>query len=97
MPIRWRMRQYERTCDDCGHAWRVPNWAAHPPMQGRPVSGGCEGGASPPMAAAAIGETAVAATAHLAEGTAAFRRCRECGSEHYKQRSIWSWTDDPNC
>jgi len=49
------------------------------------------------MAAAAIGETAVAATANLAEGTTAFRRCRECGSEHYQQRTIWSWTDDPNC
>ena len=24
------------------------------------------------------------------------RRCRECGSERYKQRSIWSWTDDPH-
>lgn len=97
MRIRWRTRQYERTCDDCGHAWRVPRWAAHPPTQGRPVSGRCEGGVPPPMAAGGIGETAVAATAHLAERTTAFRRCRECGSEHYKQRSIWSWTDDPNC
>ena len=28
MPIRWRTREYERTCDDCGHVWRVPRWAA---------------------------------------------------------------------
>ena len=96
MPIRWRTRQYERTCDDCGHAWRVPEWAAPLQMQGRFVCGGGERGVPPP-AAAMIGETAVAATAHLAERTTAFRRCRECGSEHYKQRSVWSWTEDPNC
>ena len=96
MPIRWRTREYERTCDDCGHVWRVPRWAAPPlHVQGRPVSGGCEAGVPPP-AAAVMADPAVAATAQLAERAAVFfRRCRECGSERYKQRSIWSWTDDP--
>lgn len=98
MPIRWRTRGYERTCDDCGHVWRVPRWAAPPlHVQGRPVSGDCEGGVPPP-AAAVMADPAVAATAQLAERAAVFfRRCRECGSERYKQRSIWSWTDDPGC
>jgi len=98
MPIRWRTREYERTCDDCGHVWRVPRWAAPPlHVRGRPVSEGCEGGVPPP-AAAVIADPAVAATAQLAERAAAFfRRCRECGSQHYKQRFIWSWTDDPAC
>ena len=98
MPIRWRTREYERTCDDCGHVWRVPRWAA-PPLQvkGRPVSAGCERGVPPP-AAAVIAYPAAAATAQLAERAAVFfRRCRECGSERYKQQSIWSWTDDPAC
>jgi hypothetical protein len=45
-----------------------------------------------------MADPAVAATAQLAERAAVFsRRCRECGSERYKQRSIWSWTDDPAC
>ena len=98
MPIRWRTLEYERTCDDCGHVWRLPRWAAPPlHVQGRPVSEGCEGGVPPP-AAAVMADPAVAATAQLAERAAVFfRRCRECGSERYKQRSIWSWTDDPAC
>ena len=98
MPIRWRTLEYERTCDDCGHVWRVPRWAAPPlHVQGRPVSGGCEGGVPPP-AAAVMADPAVAATAQLAERAAVFfRRCHECGSKRYKQRSIWSWTDDPAC
>lgn len=98
MRIRWRTREYERTCDGCGHAWRVPKWAAPEPvsLKGRPASGGCGGGV-PPLAAAAMADAVVAATAQLAEKTAVFRRCRECGSERYKQRSIWSWTDDSHC
>jgi hypothetical protein len=45
-----------------------------------------------------MADQAVAATAQLAERAAVFfLRCRECGSERYKQRSIWSWTDDPAC
>jgi hypothetical protein len=98
MPIRWRTLEYERTCADCGHVWRVPRWAA-PPLyvRGRPVSGGCEEGVPPP-AAAVMADPAAAATAQLAERAAVFfRRCRHCGSERYKQRSIWSWTDDPAC
>jgi hypothetical protein len=74
MPIRWRTREYERTCDDCGHVWRVPRWAA-PPLyvQGRPVSGGCERGVPPP-AAAVMADPAVATTAQLAERAAVFFR-----------------------
>jgi len=97
MHIRWRTRAYERTCDDCGHVWRVPKWAAPEPvnLKGRPASGGCEGGARPPLAAALFPDPVVTATGQLAERAAVFRRCRECGSERYKQRSIWFWTDDP--
>ena len=93
-----RTRELERTCDDCGHVWRLPRWAAPPlQVQGRPVSGGCEQGVPPP-AAAVIADPVVAATAQAAGRAAVFfRSCHECGSERYKQRSIWSWTGDPAC
>ena len=68
-------QEYERTCDDCGHAWRVPKWAAHPHMQGVPIRG-------------TIDDVA-AANAELAERVAVLHRCPECDSEHYKQRPIW--------
>jgi hypothetical protein len=76
-------REYERTCQDCGHTWRVPKWAAHPHMQGMPITGG--GGM-----AAAQAERVAAANAELAERVAVFRQCPECESQHYKQRAIRS-------
>ena len=71
-------QEYERTCDDCGHVWRVPKWAAHPHMQGFPIG-------------VAVDTASVeAANAELAEKVAAFGVCPECDSEHYKQRPVRS-------
>jgi hypothetical protein len=75
-------KEYERTCDDCGHTWCVPKWAARPHMQGIPKTGRAQAAA----AAAAV----VAANARLAEKVAVFRQCHECDSVHYKQRAIRS-------
>ena len=74
-------REYERTCGDCGHTWRVPKWAAHPPMKGLPMGGNARTGV-------ANSNAVVSANAGLAERADAFRRCSECGSGHYKQQAI---------
>jgi len=76
-------QEYERTCEDCGHTWRVPKWAAHPHMQGLPGMTRGSGGA-------ASAEAVAAANAELAERAAVFRQCPECDSVHYKQRAIRS-------
>ena len=84
---------YERTCQDCGHARRVPKWAVHPRMQGLPIGAGrgpLGSGATFGTATAAVaGAAAVAdANAELAERVAVLRQCPECESVHYKQRAI---------
>jgi len=33
-PVLVAAREYERTCEGCGHAWGVPKWAAHPRRHG---------------------------------------------------------------
>jgi hypothetical protein len=92
MRIPWRAREYERTCDNCGYAWRAPRWAVHPPMQGLPFAGlgsgmgrGTGGGRS---ALRYEVNSVVESNAELAEEAAAFRVCAKCGSVRYKQRRI---------
>jgi hypothetical protein len=89
MHIPGLVREYERTCDDCGHTWRVPKWAAHPHMQGLPMG---RGGQGPGSTAASVGAagSVVEANAALAEKVAVFKVCPECSSEQYKQRAIRS-------
>jgi hypothetical protein len=80
MQIPWFGREYERTCGDCGHAWRVPVWAVHPNRQALPASAG------PGFAGQTDG--VVAANAALAERAAVYRQCAECSSVRYKQRRV---------
>jgi len=71
-------REYERTCADCGHAWRVPKWAVHVPRQAPPT------GRQPTIRVNEIFD----ANAAMVEKAAVFRVCASCGSVHYKQRAI---------
>ena len=87
MRILWRANEYERTCADCGYAWRVPRSAVHKPItgfgmapRGRPVT---LGGLNPVVADS---EPEIAASEAIGEVAAAYAECPKCGSEHYTQR-----------
>jgi hypothetical protein len=78
--------EYERTCNKCGYAWRVPRWAAHPHSKGLPM--GARGSVVAAAANTATDNAVISANAQMAERTDAFRRCPECDSDRYKQRAV---------
>ena len=91
MRILWRANEYERTCADCGYAWRVPRSAVRKPIsgfslapRGRPV---ILGGLNPVVSDS---EPEIAASEAIGEEAAAFAECPKCGSEHYTQRLLRS-------
>jgi hypothetical protein len=82
MRIPWRVREYERTCNNCGYVWRVPKAIARPPVRGLPTA--------PRERIARVVRDVIAENAALAERAEATRSCAKCESRQYKQRSIWS-------
>jgi hypothetical protein len=85
--ILWRANEYERTCADCGYAWRVPRSARHRPdsgfslaPRGRSITLGRLNPVVPDS------EPEIAASEEISEGAAAYARCPGCGWEHYTQR-----------
>jgi hypothetical protein len=89
--ILWRANEYERTCADCGYAWRLPRSAVRKPIsgfslapRGRPVS---LGGLDPVVPDS---EPEIAASEAIGEEAAAYAECPKCGSGHYAQRPVRS-------
>jgi len=89
--ILWRANEYERTCADCGYAWRVPRSAVHKPITGfglapcgRPVTLGGLDSVVPGS------EPEIAASEAIAEMAAAYAERPKCGSERCAQRPIRS-------
>ena len=88
MHLPWLAQQYERTCADCGCAWRVPRYFARRHMQG--ISNFLIN----PGRGAGIDEAElnreIQSSAEMGERTESFRKCPKCGSEHYSQRPLRS-------
>ena len=89
MRLPWPARRYERTCADCGCAWRVPRQFAR--RRVRSISGFSVTSRGWQTAAdRAELKAEVQAGMEAGEHAEAFRRCPECGSEHYSQRPFRS-------
>jgi hypothetical protein len=87
----WRAREYERTCAECGYAWRVPCSAVHKPISGfsvAPRGRGVSLGGINPVASAR--EPEIAASEAVSETAAAYGRWPKCTSDHYTQRPVRS-------
>jgi hypothetical protein len=95
MHLPWLAQQYERTCADCGHAWRVPRHFARRHMQGisnfliNPSRGGAGPRAGGGFDEAEYGRE-IQSDMEIGEEAESFRKCPECGSEHYSQRPVRS-------
>jgi hypothetical protein len=83
-------RQYERTCAECGHTWRVPRQFARKRLLSMPgVVGGSRliTGSTYPYQGPAAAD--LAAGMRIGEEYDAHRTCQECRSRRYSQRAVW--------
>ena len=93
MRIRWRAREYERTCDQCGCSWRAPRSGQRKPISGfsvapRGVPQGLATGQFNPVVPDSDPE--LVSSEAISKAAAAFGRCPKCGSDRYTQRLVRS-------
>ena len=92
MHLPWSARQYERTCADCGYAWRVPRYFARRHMPGISnflISPSRQGGFDGGFDKAEFGRE-IQANMKMGERAESLRTCPKCGSEHYAQHPVRS-------
>jgi hypothetical protein len=95
MHLPWLAQQYQRTCADCGHTWRVPRQFARRRMRisffrGLLTGGGFRTGGGSGGFDEAEYDREIQLNVEIGEQAEAFRKCPECGSEHYSQRPVRS-------
>jgi predicted RNA-binding Zn-ribbon protein involved in translation (DUF1610 family) len=83
MRIRWRASEYERTCDECSYAWRVPGFAGRrkTPIAGYSVAPGRTAYNVPASSPEVGGSLAIS------QADAAYARCPKCGADRFTQRA----------
>jgi hypothetical protein len=94
MHLPWLAQQYERTCADCGHAWRVPRYFARSRVPSLNVFFLGLGNSPRAGGGGGVDETElnreIQSSTEIHEQAESFRKCPECGSEHYSQRPVRS-------
>ena len=81
MRFPWQAREYERTCTECGYAWRVPQQFARSRVLS--IYGATSGGAG----LAGPADAQLQAGRAMIEPAEALRTCAKCGSGHYTKRA----------
>jgi hypothetical protein len=82
-----RAREYERTCDDCGYAWRVPRRLARKHIES--ISGFSVVSRGVAIDRAEL-NAEIQSSMAVGEQAEAYRRCPKCSSGHYAQRPVRS-------
>jgi ribosomal protein S27AE len=82
MRLPWQPREYERTCGNCGYAWRVPRSV----VRTRPISGFTGSANRHRNWRVSVADPRVAGSEAIDEVEEAYRCCPRCGSDRYTQR-----------
>ncbi len=87
MPIGFFAREWERTCGECGYAWRVPRSIARRGIRGMSAMSamGATRGAWASNSSLSGMRSGIAGRAELMEQ---FRICAKCGVDNFTQRPV---------
>ena len=86
MRLPWQAKEYERTCTECGYAWRVPRSAARRRIGA--ISGFSV--AAPRSGRMDRGELSreISAISASNEPAGFFQQCPKCGAADFTQRAL---------